>query len=58
MDENGFFTDTEAHKLIVCGVLFDRGREAAQLQEFILDLMEKILLSSFEAIMKTGCIAS
>lgn len=37
----GFFTDTEPHKLIVCGDLLDRGKEAAKMQEFILDLMKK-----------------
>lgn len=39
--ENGFFDDKEVHKLIVCGDLFDRGKEAFQLQEFILDLLSK-----------------
>ena len=39
--ENGFFEDTELHKLIICGDLYDRGTEALQLQEFILDLMAK-----------------
>ena len=37
----GFFQDTEPHKLIVCGDLYDRGSEALHLQEFILDLLEK-----------------
>ena len=37
----GFFEDTEPHKLIICGDLFDRGSEALQLQEFLLDLMAK-----------------
>lgn len=39
--ENGFFDDTEPHKLIICGDLYDRGTEALQLQEFIMDLMAK-----------------
>lgn len=34
LTEEGFFTDTEPHKLIVCGDLFDRGKQAAELQEF------------------------
>lgn len=34
--ENGFFDDKAPHKLIVCGDLFDRGKEAFRLQEFIL----------------------
>lgn len=41
LEEQGFFTDTESHKLIVCGDLFDRGDESVQLQEFILDLINK-----------------
>ena len=39
--EQGFFDDTEPHKLIICGDLFDRGAEAVALQEFILDLLNK-----------------
>jgi len=41
LKEQGFFTDSESHKLIICGDLFDRGNEAVQLQEFVLDLMRK-----------------
>lgn len=37
----GFFSETEPHKLIVCGDLMDRGREAEKMQEFMMDLMEK-----------------
>ncbi len=44
LEEKGFFTDTAPHKLIVCGDMFDRGGEAARLQDFILDLMEKNLV--------------
>ena len=39
--EQGFFEDAEPHKLVICGDLYDRGTEALQLQEFILDLMAK-----------------
>lgn len=39
--DKGFFEDQEPHKLIVCGDLYDRGTEALQLQEFILELMAK-----------------
>ena len=39
--EKGFFTDSEPHKLIVCGDLFDRGMQAYELQKFILDLLAK-----------------
>ncbi len=34
LTELGFFTDTEPHKLIIQGNLFDRGAEACELQEF------------------------
>lgn len=37
----GFFDDVKPHKLIVCGDLFDRGSEAVELQNFILELMQK-----------------
>lgn len=38
---SGFFDDVEPHKLVVLGDLFDRGHEAKELQNFVLDLMEK-----------------
>ncbi len=41
LEEKGFFDDPQPHKLIVCGDLFDRGQEAVQLQQFILDLMRQ-----------------
>ena len=41
LGEAGFFTDTEPHRLLICGDLFDRGNDAKELQQFILDLMEK-----------------
>ncbi len=41
LEEKGFFTDTEPHKLIICGDLLDRGQEAWQMQRFILELMQK-----------------
>ena len=41
LGEQGFFEDTEPHKLIICGDLYDRGTEALQLQAFILDLLSK-----------------
>ncbi len=28
LEEKGFFSDAEPHKLIICGDLFDRGAEA------------------------------
>lgn len=39
--EQGFFEDSEPHKLVILGDLFDRGTEALQLQAFILDLLAK-----------------
>lgn len=41
LDERGFFTDTEPHKLVVCGDLFDRGSEALEVQAFVVDLLNK-----------------
>lgn len=41
VEEKGYFKDNTPHKLIICGDLFDRGREALQLQEFVIDLMKK-----------------
>lgn len=41
LTEAGYFEDTAPHKLIICGDLYDRGKEALKLQEFILDLMSK-----------------
>lgn len=46
LEEKGFFQDTQPHKLILCGDLFDRGGEAERLQRFVLDLMaeERVIL--------------
>ncbi len=41
LTERGFFTDTESHKLIICGDLFDRGKQSKQLCSFVLGLLEK-----------------
>ena len=41
LDGAGYFTDPEPHKLIILGDLFDRGQEAAEMQRFILQLMER-----------------
>lgn len=41
LSEQGFFEDDTPHKLIVCGDLFDRGKEAKEMQNFILNLIEK-----------------
>lgn len=41
LEEKGYFSDTGAHKLIICGDLFDRGAQAKRLQNFILELMAR-----------------
>lgn len=41
LEEKGFFTDEEPHKLIICGDLFDRGGQARELLDFVLELIEK-----------------
>lgn len=41
LNKAGYFEEKKPHKLIICGDLFDRGRQAKKLQEFILDLMKK-----------------
>ena len=41
LTKQGFFNDTEPHKLIVCGDLMDRGPGSKELEAFIVDLMEK-----------------
>ena len=47
--ESGYFDDPEEKKILVLGDLFDRGKEAAELQDYILELMEEdrvILMTS------------
>ena len=41
LEQAGFFTEKEDHKLIILGDLFDRGDEAKETQDFILKLMEE-----------------
>ena len=41
LTEKGFFKDKGEHKLIICGDLFDRGLQAKELQDFIIDLIKK-----------------
>ena len=41
LDEAGYFNDSEPHKLIILGDVFDRGQEAVKMQEFILQLMDQ-----------------
>jgi len=41
LENAGFFDDLAQHKLIICGDLFDRGKQANRLQEFIYGLLKK-----------------
>lgn len=41
LNEQGFYTDKEPHKLIICGDIFDRGKQSKEIEKFILDLMER-----------------
>ena len=41
LEEKGFFSDTEPHKLIICGDIMDRGPESKEMEDFVLDLMKK-----------------
>ena len=41
LDEAGYFTDPKPHRLIILGDLFDRGQEAVEMQQFILQLMKQ-----------------
>ena len=41
LEAAGFFAETEPCKLIVCGDMLDRGKEAAKMVEFMLDLQNQ-----------------
>ena len=41
LEERGYFADTKPHKLIICGDLLDRGKEALKMQALILDLIKR-----------------
>ena len=41
LDEAGYFTNPEPHKLIILGDIFDRGQEIVEMQRFILSLLEQ-----------------
>lgn len=41
LEEKGFFSDDVPHKLIVCGDMMDRGGQAVEMQEFMMDLLHK-----------------
>ena len=44
LDKIGFFNDKKPHKLLMNGDLLDRGQEANQLIDFMIDLMRKDML--------------
>lgn len=41
LSEKGYFADTEPHKLIICGDLFDRGKQSKEMQEFVIELLRR-----------------
>lgn len=41
LTDKGFFTDTEPHKLIVCGDMMDRGLESLEMQRFMMELLSR-----------------
>lgn len=44
LDKAGFFAETRPHKVIVCGDALDRGKEAKELIEFMLQLADQYKL--------------
>ena len=40
LEQAGFFSDQDPHKLIILGDLFDRGEESIEMQDFILQQMD------------------
>lgn len=41
LTEAGYYNDTKPHKFLIAGDLFDRSKEAVELQSFILDLLDR-----------------
>ena len=41
LEKSGFFEDLKPHKLVVCGDLLDRGKEANELIDFMMELVNK-----------------
>lgn len=41
LTQQGYYTDREPHKLIICGDLLDRGTQGKEIEKFVLDLMER-----------------
>ncbi|MBQ9116351.1 MAG: metallophosphoesterase [Clostridia bacterium] len=44
LDRAGFFDDPEPHKLVICGDILDRGKEAKELVDFLCELQKKGML--------------
>ena len=44
LTDAGYYDDQESHKLVILGDLFDRGREAKALQQFILEHRDELIL--------------
>lgn len=40
LEESGFFTDSEPHKLIICGDLFDRGNEPLETEKAVSEFLD------------------
>ena len=41
LKSSGYYDDTDPHKLIILGDLMDRGNQAKELQDFVVDLIKK-----------------
>ena len=41
LEESGYFKDSGDKKIVICGDLFDRGEQTVELQNYVLDLMDK-----------------
>lgn len=44
LKKNDFDIDNQQHKIVVCGDLFDRGRQPKQIIDFVLAHKNKIIL--------------
>ena len=44
LTDAGFFNDSEPHKLVILGDLFDRGKEAEEMQKFVLEHRAEMIL--------------
>jgi serine/threonine protein phosphatase 1 len=44
LEKAGFFSDTEPHKLVICGDLLDRGAETVEMQAFLISLLRQDLV--------------